>query len=139
MIGRSAEDPKYARIKEVLSEMIANMNTEAEKEVFNIEDSFDGSSKEDTFTNSPGTGSPYQRSEDNIPLITAGTTGVVSPSSNGTCMPFVWMCVQGIYWYWMCCAPAMYPSRVRYVLVLELDNCGLEMIQFWERKQFGNL
>ena len=89
MISRSAEAPRYARIKEVLSEMIANMNTEAEKEVFNIKDSFDGSSKEDMFTNSPGTGSPYQRPEDNIPFITAGTTGVVSSSSNGTCMPFV--------------------------------------------------
>ena len=89
MIGRSAKDPKYARIKEVLSEMIANMNMEAEKKAFNIEDSLDDSPKEDTFTNRPGTGSPHQRPEDIIPLITAGTTGVVSLSSNGMCTPFV--------------------------------------------------
>ena len=89
MIDRSAEDPKYARMKEVLSEMIANMNTEAEKEVFNIEDSLDGSPEEDSVTNRSRTGSPYQRPEDNVPLIAVGTTGVVSPSSDGTYMPFV--------------------------------------------------
>ena len=89
MIDRSAEDPKYARMKEVLSEMIANMNMEAEKDVFNFEDSLDGSPKEDPFTNRPRTDSPYQRPENSVPLITADTTGVVSPSSNGMCTPFV--------------------------------------------------
>ena len=89
MIGRSAEDTKYARIKEVLSEMIANMNTKAEKEVFNIEDSLDDSPKEEPFTIRPGRGNLYQRPEDIAPLISAGTTSVVSSSSNGMCTPFV--------------------------------------------------
>ena len=98
MIDRSAEDPKFARMKEVLSEMIANMNTEAEKDVFNIDDSLDGSPEKDSVINRPSTGSPYQRPEDNIPLIAADTTGVVSPCSNGTYMPFVQMCVLWFCW-----------------------------------------
>ena len=41
MVERSDEDSRCAAVKSVLSEMIAHMSTEAEKDVFNVEDSME--------------------------------------------------------------------------------------------------
>ena len=41
MVERSDEDSRCATVKSVLSEMIASMATEAEKDVFDVEDSLE--------------------------------------------------------------------------------------------------
>ena len=41
MVERSDEDSRCAAVKNVLSEMITNMATEAERDVFNVEDSME--------------------------------------------------------------------------------------------------
>ena len=43
-IERSDEEPAYARMKEVLSEMIASMHYQEDKNVFNVADSSEESS-----------------------------------------------------------------------------------------------
>ena len=41
MVERSDEDPKYASLKNVLSEMVASETTETNKDIFDVEDSLE--------------------------------------------------------------------------------------------------
>ena len=41
MVERSDEDPKYASLKNVLSEMVASQTTEPNKDIFDVEDSLE--------------------------------------------------------------------------------------------------